>query len=49
MLKDRPAFIEFVNAVQSEDFDRIIAAHGDIIEDNPRATFVRLCEWFNHP
>jgi hypothetical protein len=47
MVKDRPAFIQFVKAVQAENFDRIIVAHGDIIEHDARATLVRLCQRFN--
>ncbi len=44
MIKDRPAFVAFIDAVQQWDFDRIIVAHGEIIEDDAKATFSRLCE-----
>lgn len=47
MVKDRPAFVAFVNAVKSEDFERIIVTHGDIIEEDARATLARLCQRFN--
>lgn len=46
MIKDRPAFVAFVEAVQQLDFDRIIVTHGDIIEDDAQATLSRLCERF---
>jgi hypothetical protein len=44
MIKDRPAFVAFIDAVQQWDFDRIIVTHGEIIEDDAKATFSRLCE-----
>lgn len=44
MIKDRPAFMAFIDTVQRWDFDRIIVAHGEIIEDEAKATFARLCE-----
>jgi hypothetical protein len=46
MIKDRPAFVASVKAIQALDFDRIIVAHGDIIEADAKATLVRLCERF---
>lgn len=46
MIKDREAFSRFVEAIQGWDFDRIIVTHGDIIEDDAKATLVRLCERF---
>ena len=47
MIKDRPALVASVKAIQALDFDRIIVAHGDIIEADAKATLVRLCERFN--
>lgn len=44
MIKDRPAFMAFIDTVARWDFDRIIVAHGEIIEDQAKATFARLCE-----
>ncbi len=46
MIKDRPAFVAFINAIQAWDFDRIIVTHGDIIEDDAKGTLARLCERF---
>ena len=46
LIKDRPAFVKFVEAVLEWDFDRIIVTHGDIIEDDAKATLSRLCERF---
>ena len=46
MIKDRPAFVTFINAIQAWDFDRIIVTHGDIIEDDAKGTLARLCERF---
>jgi hypothetical protein len=46
MIKDRPAFVASINAIQALDFDRIIVTHGDIIEADAKATLLRLCERF---
>lgn len=46
MIKDRSAFVAFLEAVQRWDFDRIIVTHGDIIEDDAKQTLSRLCERF---
>ena len=47
MIKDRPAFMMFINAIQGWDFDRIIVTHGDIIEDDAKGTLARLCTRFD--
>ncbi|MCZ6709234.1 MAG: DUF4336 domain-containing protein [Gammaproteobacteria bacterium] len=47
MIKDRPAFVASIKAIQALDFDRIIVTHGDIIEADAKATLARLCERFN--
>ena len=44
VVKDRPAFLAFLDKVQAWDFDRIIVTHGDVIEADAKATFARLCE-----
>ena len=44
VVKDRPAFHGFLGDVQAWDFNRIIVAHGNIIDDDAKATLARLCE-----
>jgi len=46
VIKDRPAFVESISAVQAWNFERIIVTHGDIIEDNASDTFKRLMQRF---
>ena len=46
MIKDRPAFVAFIRTIQAWDFERIIVAHGEVIEDDAKATLARLCERF---
>jgi hypothetical protein len=47
MIKDRPAFLAFINALLGWDFERIIVTHGDIIEEDAQKTLARLFARFN--
>lgn len=47
MIKDRPAFVASIKAIQAWDFDRIIVSHGDIIEADAQGVLARLCARFN--
>lgn len=46
MIKDKQNFVTFLKRVQQWDFQRIIVAHGDIIDVDAKQVFSRLCERF---
>ncbi len=41
-IEDREAFSEFLETIEGWDFDRIIVAHGDVVEDRARSTLTDL-------
>jgi hypothetical protein len=47
-LRDRPAARASVQRILQWDFDRIIIAHGDIIEANGKAKFDEAFAWLVH-
>jgi hypothetical protein len=46
MVKDRPSFVASIKQIQELDFDKIIVAHGEIIQSNAKQEFARLLERF---
>ena len=46
MVKDRPSFVASIKQIQDLDFDKIIVAHGEIIQSNAKQEFTRLMERF---
>ena len=46
MVKDRPSFVASIKQIQDLDFDKIIVAHGEIIQANAKQEFVRLMDRF---
>lgn len=45
IVKDRPAMLASTDAVLAEDFDRVIMAHGDVIETGGHAAFTAATRW----
>ena len=41
-IEDHEAFSEFLETIEGWDFDRIIVAHGDVVEDPVRSTLTDL-------
>ena len=47
MIKDKAKFSACIARIQALDFDRIIVAHGDIIDSNAKQVLNDLCQRFN--
>ena len=45
MIRDRPAFRESLAAILEWPFERVIVAHGDVVETGGRAEFTRGYAW----
>jgi hypothetical protein len=45
LVKDRPAMIESVRAVQAQRFDRLVMAHGEIIKSGAHAAYIQATAW----
>ena len=45
MIKDRPAFAASLDRVLAWDFDRIVVAHGDVLDLGGRQVVTALREW----
>lgn len=43
VIKDKLAFRDFLTTIADAQFERIIVAHGDIIEQDAHQTFMHLC------
>ncbi len=46
IIQDQKAFSDFISHIKKWDFNRIIVAHGDIIEVQAKHQFGRICELF---
>lgn len=45
LAKDRPSFNKSINIIKSWDFDTMIPCHGDVIEGDGKATFLKVFDW----